>query len=222
MLPLGDENPIRSKPVMNWTIIAICILVFIWQNVGGFFQFRESILKFGLVPSRISEGSGYHTVITNMFLHGGWFHLGGNMLFLWIFGDNIEDSYGHLRFLIFYLFCGVISSFFWLLTAWGSSRPAVGASGAISGILGAYIVLHPRARIRTLISMGFFIRIARIPAFIVIGLWFVYQFLLALVPVNTGIAYWSHIGGFIAGLILARSIKPREPSPDWYIRDYYS
>lgn len=221
MLPLGDENPVRSKPVINWAIIATCIFLFLWQNSGGVLHFRDSILTFGLIPSRISRGSGYFTLITNMFLHGGWFHLGGNMLFLWVFGDNIEDSYGHLWYLLFYLFCGLIASLFWLLTAWGTSSPAVGASGAISGVLGAYIVLHPKARIRTLISMGFFLRIARVPAFIMIGLWFIYQFLLALVPVNTGIAYWAHIGGFIVGLILARTIKPKEPSPDWYHEEYY-
>ncbi len=181
-----------------------------------------TLLTFGLVPTTITSGAGQYTFVTNMFLHGGWSHLLGNMLFLWIFGDNIEDCCGHLRYLVFYLTSGVAASAFWMLTAWGSQYPAVGASGAISGVLGAYFVLYPRARIRTVVGMGFFWRVVRVPAYIMIGLWFVYQFMLALVPLNTGVAYWAHVGGFVVGIILAKIIRPklRKPSGSYNL-EYY-
>lgn len=222
MFPLGDENPTRLTPFINWSIIATCILVFLWQSSSGSTHFVYTLLTFGLVPTTITSGAGQYTFVTNMFLHGGWSHLLGNMLFLWIFGDNIEDCCGHLRYLVFYLTSGVAASAFWMLTAWGSQYPAVGASGAISGVLGAYFVLYPRARIRTVIGMGLFWRVVRVPAYIMIGLWFVYQFMLALVPLNTGVAYWAHVGGFVVGIILAKIIRPklRKPSGSYNL-EYY-
>lgn len=137
------------------------------------------------------------------------------MLFLWIFGDNIEDCCGHLRYLLFYTATGIAAGLIWTLTAANSPYPAVGASGAISGVLGAYFILYPRAKIRTLIGAGLFFRIIRIPASAMIGLWFVYQIILASLPINTGVAYWAHIGGFAAGLALSRIMRPklRGPSP---------
>ena len=189
MLPLGDENPTRLKPIVNWSIIAASILAFLWQTSRGESNFVLSLFNYGLVPTRITSGSGLHTFLTSMFLHGGWSHLLGNMLFLAIFGDNIEDCCGHLRYLTFYLTSGVVASAFWMLTAWGANFPAVGASGAISGVLGAYFVLYPNAKIRTLIGVGLFMRIIRIPAYMMIGLWFFYQLLLASFPLNTGVAY---------------------------------
>jgi membrane associated rhomboid family serine protease len=209
MLPLGDENPTKIKPIVNWSIIIASILVFLWQTSGGESYFVFSLFNYGLVPARILSGSGLHTFFTSIFLHGGWSHLLGNMLFLAIFGDNIEDCCGHLRYLAFYLASGVVASAFWMFTAWGSNFPAVGASGAISGVLGAYFILYPNARIRTLIGVGFFWRMIRVPAYMMIGLWFVYQLMLASLPLNTGVAYTAHIGGFLAGIALSRVIRPK-------------
>ncbi len=213
MLPLGDENPTRLTPIVNWTIIITTILVFIWQTSGGQTFFTLTLINYGLVPARITTGNGLHTFITSIFLHGGWTHLLGNMLFLTIFGDNIEDCCGHLRYLAFYLTTGIAASALWMLTTWNSSYPAVGASGAISGILGAYFIIYPNVRIRTLIGVGFFWRVIRVPAYAMIGLWFLYQLMLASVPLNTVVAYWAHIGGFLAGMTLARIIRPRLRKP---------
>lgn len=209
MLPLGDDNPIILTPVVNWSIIATCILAFLWQTSAGSSHFLSSLYDFGLVPIRVLSGEGLYTFVTNIFLHGGWSHLLGNMLFLWIFGDNIEDCCGHLRYLAFYVGCGVLASAFWMLTALGSPYPAVGASGAISGVLGAYFILYPGARIHTLVGFGIFVRVVRVRAYTVIGLWFAYQLMLAFVPLNTGVAYWAHVGGFVAGIALARVIRPK-------------
>jgi len=209
MLPLGDENPTKIKPIVNWTIIIASILAFLWQTSRGEPYFILSLYNYGLVPARITSGSGLHTFITSIFLHGGWSHLLGNMLFLAIFGDNIEDCCGHLRYLAFYLATGIAASAFWMLTTWGANFPAVGASGAISGVLGAYFILYPNAKIRTLIGVGLFMRIIRIPAYMMIGMWFFYQLLLASFPLNTGVAYTAHIGGFLAGMALSRIIRPK-------------
>jgi len=220
MLPLGDENPTRLRPYVNWLLIGACVLVFIWQVASGYSHFVYSLNMYGLVPARVLTGDGLYTFLTNIFLHGGWTHLLGNMFFLYIFGDNIEDACGHLRYLTFYLACGLAASALWTLTAWGSPYPAVGASGAISGVMGAYLVMFPRARIRTLVSLGFFWRVVRVPAYVMIGLWFIYQFMLALIPLNTGIAYWAHVGGFAAGIVLAKVFGPGERlMPD--VRRYY-
>jgi membrane associated rhomboid family serine protease len=213
MLPIGDDNPTRLTPIVNWTIIATCILIFIWQTSTGEPHFISTLVNYGLIPARILTGSGYPTFITNMFLHGGWSHLLGNMLFLTIFGDNIEDCCGHLRYLAFYIASGVAASALWMLTAWGSPYPAVGASGAISAVLGAYFILYPNVRIRTLMGVGFFWRVIRVPAYVMIGLWFLYQLMLASIPLNTGVAYWAHIGGFLAGMALSKIIKPRLRRP---------
>jgi membrane associated rhomboid family serine protease len=209
MLPLSDENPIRLTPVVNWAIIATCILAFLWQTSSGRSHFVSTLYTYGLVPASVLAGEGLHAFATNIFLHGGWAHLLGNMLFLWIFGDNIEDCCGHIRYLAFYVGCGVLASALWMFTALGSPYPAVGASGAISGVLGAYFVLYPGARIHTLVGFGIFMRVVRVRAYTVIGLWFAYQFLLALVPMNTGVAYWAHVGGFVAGIALSRVIRPK-------------
>jgi membrane associated rhomboid family serine protease len=213
MLPLGDDNPTRLTPIVNWTIIAASIITFLWQTSRGESYFVYTLVNYGLIPARILTGSGYPTFITNMFLHGGWSHLLGNMLFLTIFGDNIEDCCGHIRYLAFYIASGVAASALWMLTAWNSPYPAVGASGAISAVLGAYFILYPNVRIRTLMGVGFFWRVIRVPAYAMIGLWFIYQLMLASIPLNTGVAYWAHIGGFIAGMALSRIIKPRLRRP---------
>ena len=209
MFPLGDEARTRLTPYVNWSLILVSILVFLWQTSFGERHFAYTLYAYGLIPARVEAGIGYHTLVTNIFLHGGWMHLIGNMLFLYIFGDNIEDAYGHLGYLLFYLSSGVAASLFWMLTALGDRYPAVGASGAISGVLGAYFTLYPEARIRTLIRLGFFWQVVRVSAYIWIGLWFLYQLILALLPINTGVAYWAHIGGFIFGLLIAKAFPPK-------------
>jgi membrane associated rhomboid family serine protease len=220
LIPIGDENPSRIIPFINWGLIIACVATFIWQTSSGVSFFEFTLFEFGIVPQKILDGEGLYSIVTNIFLHGGWSHLLGNMLFLFIFGDNIEDRLGHIRYIIFYLVCGVTASIIWMVTALNSPFPAVGASGAISGVLGAYFVLYPRARIKTLMSFGFFIRVTRVPAWVMIGMWFVYQLLLAFIPLNTGVAYWAHVGGFVVGWVIARFFKPREVSyafsEDWY------
>ena len=215
MLPLSDENPTRLTPIVNYTIILTSIAVFLWQSSSTPTHFTATLYTYGLIPRLIINGQNLSTLVTNIFLHGGWAHLGGNMLFLWIFGDNIEDCCGHLRYLLFYTATGITAGLIWTLTAANSPYPAVGASGAISGVLGAYFIFYPRAKIRTLIGAGLFFRIIRIPASAMIGLWFVYQIILASLPINTGVAYWAHVGGFAAGLALSRIMRPklRGPSP---------
>jgi membrane associated rhomboid family serine protease len=157
-------------------------------------------------------GLRWETLLTSMFMHGGWLHLIGNMWFLWLFGNNIEDSMGHLRFLVFYLLCGLVGAATHLLTATGSMVPTVGASGAISGIMGAYLILYPRIKIETLFILFIFIRIIPIPAWFVLGQWFALQLLSGyLTPsMGGGVAFWAHVGGFVAGLVLVKVFENRQ------------
>jgi membrane associated rhomboid family serine protease len=217
MLPIRDENPSRIFPLVNWLIIASCALVFLWAFSGGPYRFERIIEAYGLSPSRVMRGAALHTFFTSIFLHGDLIHLLGNMLYLYIFGDNVEDMCGHLRYAAFYLLCGVFASLAHILTNWGSAIPAIGASGAISGVLGAYVVLFPKVRILTAIPFGPFIRVAYVPAYLVIGLWFVYQFLLAFFAVGSGVAYWAHVGGFLSGLALAKVFAKRRHRHPLYI-----
>jgi len=184
MLPLGDENPTRLRPIVTWALIASCIAVFLWQSSSGASFFIYTLLQYGIIPVRVLGGRGLYSFITNIFLHGGWSHLLGNMLFLWVFGDNIEDHIacrsnsmflGRLSYLGFYIVCGVTASAVWLVTAMDSAQPAVGASGAIAGVLGAYFVFYPKRRIRTLVGLGFFVRVIYVRAYTMIGVWFIYQ-----------------------------------------------
>ena len=225
MLPIGDDNPTRITPVVNYGIIITCFVVFIWQSMGGYSHFLFSLYDLGVVPSRILQGAGYYTFITSIFLHGGWSHLLGNMLFLWVFGDNIEDNIvsrsnsrlvGRFVYLGVYLLCGVAASIFWFITEIGAEYPAVGASGAIAGILGAYLIFYPNRRIKTIMTFGFFFRVINVRAYIMIGFWFLYQFLMALLPINTGVAFWAHVGGFAVGVVLAKFIMPRPRKFDTY------
>lgn len=217
MLPLGDERPTRLTPYVNWLLIGGCVLVFLWQVSGGYRHFTYTLYMYGLIPARVLSADGLYTFLTNIFLHGGWMHLLGNMLFLHIFGDNIEEAYGHLRYIAFYVACGIAASVLWMVTAWGSAVPAVGASGAISGVMGAYFIMFPGTRIRTLVRLGFLWRVVRVPAYTMIGVWFLYQFLLALIPISTGVAYWAHIGGFVVGIAFAKFFWPVKRPPS-YIR----
>ena len=215
MLPLADENPTRITPIVNYTLIAATTAIFLWQISSTPDHFTATLYHYGAIPRFITHGQRLTTLITSIFLHGGWTHLAGNMLFLWIFGDNIEDCCGHLRYLLFYTATGIAAGLIYTLTAANSPYPAVGASGAISGVLGAYFIFYPRAKIRTLIGAGLIYRVIRLPAYTTIGLWFIYQIMLTSLPLNTGVAYWAHIGGFAAGLALSRIMRPklRGPSP---------
>jgi len=209
MLPIGDDNPTSIKPIVNWIIILTCVLVYLWQTSGDYNFFVYTLEQYGVTPSLIMNTRNLFTLITNMFLHTSWEHLFGNLMFLWIFGDNVEDCCGHLRYFGFYLATGVFASLIWVFTEWGAAIPAVGASGAISGVLGAYYILFPNARVKTIIGMGFFFRVTRVKASTMIGVWFLYQLLLAFISGFSNVAYWAHIGGFVAGLVLAFVLKPK-------------
>ena len=220
MLPLRDENPTVRTPFLTVAIMVVCVVVFLLQLAAGQEGQSEVIYRFGLIPSvffgdaSLPEGlAGFPpvlTLFTSMFLHGGWLHLGGNMLFLWIFGNNIEDVLGHAKFLIFYTLSGVGAGFAQMLVDTSSQVPMVGASGAIAGILAAYMVLFPRARILTLVWLGFFVTTVRIAAIWFLGIWLGLQWLNALTTTadGSGVAWWAHLGGFGAGLILLFLLKP--------------
>ncbi len=217
LIPLKDENPSSTTPVISYVIIILCILVFLWQLSLGPNQ-QIAIYTFGLIPAVLVQGATLPpdlsvvppavTIFTSMFLHGGWLHLMGNMLYMWIFADNVEDSMGHGRFTVFYLLCGVAAAMAQALPAPGSKVPMIGASGAISGVLGAYTLLHPRAHVLVLVPLGFFSQIARLPALLVLGLWFVLQLISELAaPEGAGVAFRAHLGGFVAGMCLIPLFK---------------
>jgi membrane associated rhomboid family serine protease len=214
MIPIRDAIRSKTFPVVNVILIGLNILAFLWQLSQGP-HLKEAFFLYGIVPLRYSDPglSAEFTPIqqwlpflTSMFLHGGFLHILGNMWFLYIFGDNIEDRLGHIRYLIFYLLSGVAAGLIHLVTNWNSNIPTIGASGAISGVMGAYLLLYPRSRIMTLIPIFLFIQFVEIPAFIFLGYWLLIQFLSAsFTPRNVGgIAFWAHIGGFVAGLIFVK------------------
>lgn len=217
MLPLRDENPkpVGWKPYITYTLIAVNILLFFWEiavthQVWEFTNKRaeDMLLNYGTVPAVITNGlADYNygvisTIFSSMFLHAGVMHIGGNMLFLWIFGDNIEYKFGRGKFLGLYLFWGVVAGFFHILSNPSSPLPAIGASGAISGVLGAYLLLFPNAKVVTLILMGFFTRITRISAKWYLPFWFIFQNVLPVLigSGGSGVAFFAHIGGFLVGL----------------------
>ena len=213
--PLFDDNPSRRKPWIAWIIIAVCALVFIWQQSLPPQAEQLAFYQFGFVPANASGAEivvipAWATVITAMFLHGGWVHIGGNMLYLWIFGDNVEDSMGPAKFVVFYLLCGGAAALAQFAVDPASRVPMVGASGGIAGVLGAYLVLHPRAAIRTFILIVIFVRFINLPAWLILGFWIGGQFLAvpsALSGADDGVAYFAHIGGFIAGMVLIPFFK---------------
>jgi membrane associated rhomboid family serine protease len=215
MIPLRDENPVASTPVVTWALVASCVLIFLWQLSLGEFGFHRVLVTLGVIPAvllghaqlppDVAVVPPAATVLTSMFLHAGWLHLAGNMLYLWVFGDNIEDRMGRVRFLLFYLACGVAAVFAQALPAPETRVPMIGASGAISGVLGAYLLLFPRARVLVLVPIGFILRVIRMPAVWVLGLWFGVQLIASLMaPAGEGgVAFRAHLGGFVAGLALA-------------------
>lgn len=222
MFPFADDNPRNVTPYITIAVIGMCVLVFLWQITLGPESTEVVIYSYGMIPARLfgevafpaelSAVPAWVTVFTSMFMHGGLMHLAGNMLFLWVFGDNIEESMGHFRFVIFYLACGVAAALTQSLLNPESAVPMIGASGAISGVLGAYLVLHPFATIRVFIFLGIFATVTRVPAILVLGFWAFGQFISAAVtPLDQpGIAFWAHIGGFVAGMLLIPLFKYRE------------
>ena len=221
MLPLRDNVPSATRPTVTWAIIAVNLLVFLWELSA------PDVLAFALVPARFSADPAANavTILTSMFLHGGWAHVLGNMLYLWIFGDNVEDRLGHGRYLLLYLAGGVAAAMAQVATSPDSAVPMVGASGAIAAVLGAYIVLYPRASVYTWI----FFAIVPIPAVVWLGLWFVMQLFSGVASLGAaatgGVAFFAHVGGFVAGLALVKLLDrgpPRfAPPPDLRLRRWY-
>ena len=241
MFPIKDENPHFLTPVVTWGLIAANAAVWLLvQGLGTRPAILDSVCHLGLIPGELlgnaAAGSvelgpaypcplgepAWITVVSSMFLHGGWGHLLGNMWFLWIFGNNVEDSMGHLRFLVFYLLCGVAAAAFQVLSAPDSTIPMVGASGAIGGVMGAYIVLYPRVRVHLLLWLGFYVSTMVVPAFFMLGYWFLIQLLLGAVAPSGGggVAFWAHVGGFAAGALLVLAFRDpalvrRHPHYGW-------
>ena len=218
-LPIGDDNPTERPAILTWVLIAACVAVFLWQAGLDEAASRRAVFALGVVPAvLLGEASlppelvwvpSWASVLTSMFLHGGLLHIGGNMLYLWIFGNNVEDAMGHGRFLVFYVLCGVAAAMAQALLDPASEVPMIGASGAIAGVLGAYLVLHPRANVRVLFIFGLFVRVVAVPAALVLGLWFVMQIASGAMSASGsgGIAFWAHVGGFVAGMVLVPLFK---------------
>ena len=224
MIPLHDDNPTDITPLLTWALIIACVVAFALQLSAGQDGNRGLIFAFGLIPAVVTGSAELPpqlallppaaTLLSSMFLHGGWLHLGGNLLYLWIFGNNVEDAMGHIRFIVFYLLCGLAAAGAQIVQDPASAVPMIGASGAISGVLGAYLLLYPRASVLVAIPLGFILPMVRLPAALVLGLWFALQFLssLSAPPGQPGVAWWAHIGGFIAGCVLVWFFKdPRVP-----------
>jgi rhomboid family protein len=219
VIPLRDINPTRRFAIVTFLLIVLNVAVFVYELSLGARGGGAFLNSFALVPRRLFAATGgtgrgipaAATLITSMFLHGGFLHIGGNMLYLWIFGNNVEDDTGRMRFLVFYLICGLAAGAAHAYMNKDSLTPMIGASGAISGVLGAYLVLYPRARVVTLVFFGFFIRTLEVPAMAVLGFWFVLQFLNALLTHGTGggVAWYAHVSGFISGIVLIGLFKRR-------------
>lgn len=218
MFPLHDDNPTDTTPVITVALIVACVLIFLWQlSLGEAIQ--NAVYTFGVIPAvlfqikslppEIASVPSWSTVFTSMFLHGSWMHLIGNMLFLWIFGNNVEDAMGHARYVVFYLVCGMVAVFAQALPDPQSEIPMIGASGAISGVLGAYLLLYPHARVLVIVPLGFYVHSARWPAALVLVLWFGLQLLNSMLSQDQqgGVAFGAHIGGFLAGMALIPFIR---------------
>ena len=222
MIPLRDDNPVRDTPVVTIGIIAICVIVSLWQWTLSPSAAQVAVYQYGFLPGALFgnvrvEGAVVPpvlTMISSMFLHGGLLHLLGNMLYLWIFGDNIEDRLGRVRYLAFYLICGVVAALAQALPDMDSQIPMIGASGAISGVLGAYLVLYPRANVLVALPIVIVFYTFRVPALLVLGFWFLGQLMSSLATSGEGgIAFGAHVGGFLAGLVLIRLFLRERRSP---------
>jgi len=232
MIPLRDDNPRRTFPAVTYLLIGLNVLAFLWQvSLGA--SLERVLYGIAFIPARFWLPGHWVadliTIVASMFLHGSLMHIGSNMLYLWIFGDNVEDRLGHFRYLVFYLLCGFVATYAHAFFSPGSNIPAIGASGAIAGVLGAYIVLWPHARVMTLIPIFFFITVRHIPAIIILGLWFVLQLFSGVGSLGVtdaqdmgGVAYFAHIGGFVAGMLLvvpfggfAKARREQPPRPWW-------
>lgn len=221
MIPLKDDNPTSIIPFVSWTLLGACVLVFLWQASLGPEGNQLAVYSLGVIPAvllgdarlppELALVPAQLTVVTSMFLHGGWMHLIGNMLYLWIFGNNIEDAMGHGRFVVFYLLCGIAAALSQAALNPASQIPMIGASGAISGVLGAYLLLHPHARVLVLIPLGLLTQIVRIRAMWVLGFWFLLQLINSAMVSGEGggVAWFAHIGGFVAGMALIPLFKYR-------------
>ncbi|MEE4312400.1 MAG: rhomboid family intramembrane serine protease [candidate division KSB1 bacterium] len=217
MIPIRDTIPSKRFPVVTVSLIIVNVIIFMHEMSLGS-ELNRFISAYGMVPARFFQsGDGesysiigrYYPFFTSIFLHGGWMHLIGNMWFLWIFGDNVEDRYGRFGFFLFYVFCGLLAGYAHALTNPQSAIPTVGASGAIAGVMGSYMLLYPRSRVLTLIPLFIFLHFAEIPAIFFLGIWFVFQFLSGTVDLAArsnavgGVAWWAHIGGFLVGVFIA-------------------
>ncbi len=221
MIPLKDDSPAALKPLVTISLIIACACVFLWQRTLDTASGRQAVAALGAIPAVLLTDARLPTELqwiprfaspfTSMFLHGGWMHLLGNMLLLWIYGDNVEDALGHVRFLVFYLLCGIAAVFAQALSNPASPYPIIGASGAISGVLGAYLMLFPRARVLTLVLLPFFFTTLRMPAMLLLLLWFAVQLIsdLAVPDGGASIAFRAHIGGFLLGMLLVPLLKRR-------------
>jgi membrane associated rhomboid family serine protease len=232
MFPYRDDNPTLGTPVITMFLIGANVAVWVLiQGMGSNPELARSVCELGLIPAeylgRVSAGTTvplgpgttcvlgierhWYTPLTSMFLHGGWFHLIGNMWFLWLFGNNVEDSMGHVRYLVFYLLCGVAAAAMQTAVSPASIVPMVGASGAISGVMGAYVVLYPRVRVHMLVVLFVFITRIVVPAYVMLGYWFLLQLLGgSMAQGEGGVAFWAHVGGFVAGAVLISMFKDRE------------
>jgi len=224
MIPIRDINPTSTFPAVNIFLIAANVLVFLYQLTLPAPIEQQFVVHYAMVPGSLHLGTpglpfwGFLPVFTSMFLHGGFMHILGNMWFLWVFGDNIEDRLGHFRYLFFYLLCGVGAALAHFLTDPRSTIPVVGASGAISGVLGAYLVLFPTRKVVTLIPLLLFFFTVQLPAVVILGYWFVIQFFngfLSLRAHGPGVAWWAHIGGFVLGVIWVRVFEPKQQVVRW-------
>ncbi len=223
MLPLRDDVRSRTYPAVTVGLIVINALVFLFEISRGGAGLQQIAYDYGFVPGNftafasgegVAVGRAFLPLFSSMFLHGGWLHLIGNMWYLWIFGDNVEDRLGHFRFLAFYILCGLVGNLAHYVFNTGSALPAIGASGAVSGVLGAYLVSYPRARILVLIPLFFFWQFMELPALVVLGFWLVLQFINGAVSTairNTGggVAWWAHVGGFLGGILIFWIFRPR-------------
>jgi membrane associated rhomboid family serine protease len=219
VIPIADDNPARTVPIVTWAIIAACVAVYLWERSLGS-QTGAALTVLGFIPASLLGGqfippAGYvgvppiATIFTSMFLHGGLLHLGGNMLYLWIFGNNVEDAMGHLRYALFYFLCGIAAALTLAFIGPHSHTPMVGASGAISGVLAAYVLLYPRSRVTVIVPLGIIFYPMAVSAMWVVGFWFVLQLASALLtdPSQPGVAFWAHVGGFAAGVVLTPLFK---------------